>query len=231
MNLKINSLSTEFLRDISFELKGESAVIIGSNGAGKTTLARAIVGLLPNGNVLCDDTPVGSLEGAKRAEMLNFVPSKLEVFDEYIDVDEFLELCLFNGATAQNIDDTLSKLGILHLKNSPCKNISSGESQLVLFAGGLLHGAELTVFDEPTANLASDKKIKVYEMLKADKKQKLIITHDLNLAYKLGYRVIFLRDGELVFNGSSREFFDEGNLKALFGDSIKKVGDYFTVNY
>lgn len=231
VHLKIDHLSTDYLSDISFELKNENMVILGSNGAGKTTLAKAIVNLAENDRVICNAEKVCEMSAKKRAKLLNFIPSKLEVFDEYIDVHEFLELSLLNGTAHDEIKQVLRLLDIEHLTNKSCKEISSGESQLVLFAGGLLQNSELTLFDEPTANLDSDKKIKIFELLKSHKSLKMVITHDLNLAYKLGFRVLFLQNGTIAYDGDCERFFDSENLYRLFGDSIKRVDDFFMVNY
>ena len=166
MKLHVDNVTTSYLQNISFEMENENVVILGSNGAGKTTLSKIIVALEKNNSVYYEGEKISSLSAARRCEVVNFIPSKLEVFDDYLDVEEFLQLSLLNGSTQREMESVLGQLGIEHLKSSPCKCISSGESQLVLFASGLLHNAELTIFDEPTANLDSDKKIKVYEALK-----------------------------------------------------------------
>ncbi|OYZ33945.1 MAG: hypothetical protein B7X89_05850 [Sulfuricurvum sp. 17-40-25] len=231
VNLNIDHLHTDYLNDVSFELNNENMVILGSNGAGKTTLAKAIVNLKENDRIFCNTKKVCEMSSELRARLLNFIPSKLEVFDEYIDVHEFLELSLLNGTSHGEIEKVLRLLDIEHLAHKSCKEISSGESQLVLFAGGLLQNSELTLFDEPTANLDSDKKIKIFELLKRHQGLKLVITHDLNLAYKLGFRVLFLQNGTVTYDGSCEQFFDSENLFRLFGDSIKRVDDFFMVNY
>lgn len=231
MKLHVDTVTTSYLQNISFRVENENVVILGSNGAGKTTLSKIIVGLEENTNVYYEGEKISSLGAKRRCEIVNFVPSKLEVFDDYLDVEEFLQLSLLNGSTLREMDTILKQLEIEHLKSSPCKCISSGESQLVLFASGLLHNAELTIFDEPTANLDSDKKIKVYEALKKYAGWKIVITHDLNIAYKLGYRIIYLEHGKLIFDGSSDAFFTTANLERLFGSSIKRLEDYFLVNY
>jgi len=206
-------------------------VILGSNGAGKTTLAKAIVNLVENSAVTIDNTKFSEMSAKERARVVNFVPSKLEIFDEYIDVHEFLELSLLNGTPYEEIENVLRRLEIDHLKNKSCSAISSGESQLVLCASALLHNATLTLFDEPTANLDSDKKIKIFELLKNDNRFKIVITHDLNLAFKLGFRVVFLQKGSIVYDGRCEDFFEEENLNRLFGHSIRRVEDFFMVNY
>jgi iron complex transport system ATP-binding protein len=231
LKLHVNNVTTSYLKNISFEVENENVIILGSNGAGKTTLSKIIVALEENHNVYYGGEKISALSAARRCEIVNFIPSKLEVFDDYLDVEEFLQLSLLNGSTPCEVERVLKKLCIEHLKNSPCKCISSGEAQLVLFASGLLHNAALTIFDEPTANLDSDKKIKVYEALKEYGGWKIVITHDLNLAYRLGYRVLYMEQGQLLFDGSNEAFFTAANLERLFGNSIKRLDDYFMVNY
>lgn len=229
--LRVANVTTFYLRNISFELDNCDAVILGSNGAGKTTLAKHIVGLEGDAEVYCADERIGTMSAKRRSEAVNFVPPKLEIYDEYIDVEEFLALSILNKSTPEDAKRILEELSISHLKKSFCKSISSGESQLVLFASALLHNAQWSIFDEPTANLDSDKKIKVYEMLKAYSGRKIVITHDLNLAYRLGYRVLYMDQGELLYDGESDIFFQPDHLQKFFGDSIRCVEGHFMVNY
>lgn len=232
LKLKIYKLSTEYLKDISFECKNENITILGANGAGKTTLAKAIVGLYENNSIFIDDISFYKLNSKKRAEVLNYIPSKLEVFDEYISVKEYLYLSILNGVKEETLEDVMSLLNIQHLKDKSCKLLSSGESQLLLFASALLQNSTYTIFDEPTANLDSDKKINIYKVLQNNTKGfNIVITHDLNLAYKLGYRIINIDHGTISFDGNSKEFFEPNNLQKFFGDSIKQIDGYYMVNY
>lgn len=231
MKLEVNNLSTTFLKDISLCIEDENVVILGSNGAGKTTLAKCIVNLEESDKVYFDGVQVSKMSAKQRAIALNFVPSKLEVYDEYIDTNEFLELSILNGGTKEDLENFLETLELTHLKYKSTRFLSSGESQMVLFIGGLLQNSHLTIYDEPTANLDNDKKIKIYNMLKNSSKYKIVITHDLNLAYRLGFRIIYLQNGKKIFDGSKDEFFKDDNLLSIFGDSIKRVDDFFMVNF
>ncbi len=232
LKLKIDKFQTEYLKDISFECKNENITILGANGAGKTTLAKAIVGLYENDAIFIDDTPFNKLSSKKRAEILNYIPSKLEIFDEYISVKEYLYLSILNGIEEDQLDKVMKLLDIQHLENKSCKQLSSGESQLLLFASALLQNSTYTIFDEPTANLDSDKKINIFKALQNQTKGfNIVITHDLNLAYKLGYRIINIDYGTISFDGSSKEFFEPNNLQKFFGDSIKQIDGYYMVNY
>jgi len=230
MPLTINNYANGILHGVSFEVeKGENLIILGANGVGKTTLAKVLCGLLPSDAVNIDGMIPSKTYAEARAKRINYIPAKLEVFDSYLSVEEFLALSHFNQAIS--IDEALMKLNISHLKTQACQTLSSGESQLVLSASALLHGADFTLFDEPTANLDPSRMKMLFELLKNDTTlpSKLIITHNLYLAYRLGFDVLYLKEGRVAFHGSNEDFFDQTHLDALYVGSVQKVNDHVVV--
>jgi len=229
MLLKIDNYSNSILKDISFSLEaGEHLIILGSNGVGKTTLAKVLCGMTPSTVVTIDTVNPSKVYGEKRAKLINYIPPKLDIFDEFITVREFLELGFISGVVGAqhptSIDDVLKKLHIIHLADKSCKLLSSGESQLLLIASALLHDAQYTIFDEPTANLDPQKMQLLFGLLKDETtlQSKLIITHNLDLAYKLGYNILFLEEGAIKFYGSNTDFFTQTHLDALYDGSVEK---------
>jgi iron complex transport system ATP-binding protein len=236
MPIKIDNYSNEILKDISFTLEaGEHLIILGSNGVGKTTLAKVLCGMTLSSKVTIDTINPSKVYGNKRAKLINYIPPKLDVFDEFITVREFLELGLMGGVVrAQHptgIDDVLDKLHIMHLSEKNCKALSSGESQLLLIASALLHDATYTIFDEPTANLDPQKIQLLFALLKDETtlQSKIIITHNLDLAYKLGYNILFLEEGAVKFHGTSTDFFSQEHLDALYNGSVEKYENNIVV--
>ena len=228
--LKITEFSNNILTNINFHLnEGENLVILGSNGAGKSTLAKVLCGISHSDSVEIFGKKVHLLGAKERAEFINYVPPKLEIFDEYLSVWEYLELSrLYPKLT---IEETLELLDLSALENKACITLSSGEQQLLLLASSLLHNAKLTIFDEPTANLDPKKMLKVAKILSSDKIQsRIIITHDLNRAHKLGYKIIYMLGGKIEFFDTNEMFFEKANLDKLFGTSIKHIEGYFVVN-
>ena len=232
--LKIDNYSNAILKGITFSLEaGENLIILGSNGVGKTTLAKVLCGITPTDSVSIEDVNPSKVYGQKRAKLINYIPPKLNVFDEFITVGEFLELGFIGvvGLQHPTIGEVLEKLHISHLVDKACKALSSGESQLLLIASALLHDARYTIFDEPTANLDPQKMQLLFALLK-DKstlKSKIIITHNLDLAYKLGYTILFLDDGEVKFHGTSHDFFAQDNLNTLYDGAVEKKGNNIVV--
>ncbi len=232
--LKIDNYSNTILKDISFTLEaGENLIILGSNGVGKTTLAKVLCGVTPTSSVSIEGINPSKVYGQKRAKLINYIPPKLDVFDEFITVREFLELGVIGVIMGQHptIKEALEKLYISHLVDKACKVLSSGESQLLLIASALLHDARYTIFDEPTANLDPQKMQLLFGLLK-DKstlKSKIIITHNLDLAYKLGYDILFLEVGEIKFHGTSDDFFAQEHLDALYHGSVEKQANNIMV--
>lgn len=228
--LKITDFSKNILSNINFHLQeNENLIILGSNGAGKSTLAKLACGIIDSTEVELSGEKLHLLNATQRAKNINYIPPRLEIFDEYISLEEYLELSKLYSQFSVN--EVLSMLGLSELKNKACKTLSSGEQQLTMLSSSILHNARLTIFDEPTANLDPQKTLKVYKILKSDKIQsRIIITHDLNLAFKLGYKILYMQDGEVVFFNENKKFFEDANLKAFFGSSLKKVDDFYMVN-
>lgn len=232
--LRVENLETNYLKSISLSLKErENLLILGSNGAGKSTLARAIVGLIKSNSIYVRDKNIESLTSKQRAKYLNYTPCKLEVFDEYLTLIEYLKLSLLDDRDEKRLESSLEILGISSLKASRCKSLSSGEGQLLLIASAIVQNSKFTILDEPTANLDSKREVKLFKILSSDDylESKIIITHNLDLAYHLGYRVLFLKDGRLEFDGDSKEFFTKSTIERFYQDSIIKRESHYVVNY
>jgi len=226
--LKIDNYSDAILQHISFGLKAQqNLIILGANGAGKSTLAKVLCGITPSSAVSLNNKQLSKTK--ERTKFINYIPAKLEIFDEYLTLNEYLDLSRLH--TLLESKNMLKLLELEHLKNKPCQQLSSGEQQLTMIASAILHNAQITIFDEPTANLDPKKSRDIFSLLKSKLFQsKIIITHDLNLAYKLGYAILYIKEGKIMFNGCSKEFFTESNLDNFFGTSVKMVEDIVVVN-
>ncbi|AKF25224.1 hypothetical protein YH65_07305 [Sulfurovum lithotrophicum] len=229
--LTITNYNSDILRDISFSLRrGRHLTILGANGTGKTTLAKVLAGLIPTESVCIEGISPSRVYGKKRAECINYIPAKLEIYDDYLLVEDFLSLAQFESQITT--DTTLQKLGISHLMGKPCKTLSSGESQMLLIASALMHQADFTIFDEPTANLDPIRMRLLFTLLQEDTtlKSKIIITHNLDLAYRLDFDILFLHEGKIAFEGSAKAFFSQPQLDTFYGGAVKNLGNHVVVS-
>ena len=228
--LQLQNYHSKILHNVTFELKeGQNLIILGSNGAGKSTLAKVLCGITPSKSMSIDNRKLEDLTAKERTKLINYIPAKLEVFDEYITLEEYLDLSRLH--TLLESKNMLKLLEIEHLKNKPCQQLSSGEQQLTMLATAVLHNAKITIFDEPTANLDPQKSCDIFSLLKSNLFQtKIIITHDLTLAYRLGYDVLYIKEGNVDFLDTSKKFFHPSNLDHYFSSSVKKVENFIMVN-
>ena len=230
--LEINNYNSSILHEISFKLEdNENLIILGENGAGKSTLAKVLSNLIENNKVKIFNENINKIDDLKRASLVNYIPPKLSIFDEYITLREFLELSFISSVDNEKINKIIKLLNLKKLENKYCKSFSSGEKQLLLLASSIIHDAEITIFDELTANLDISRLKEVFDIFNGDLlNQKIVITHNLDLAYALKYKVLFLKDGIIEFFGSHDEFFDNKNLKRFYKDTIRKLDNHLVVN-
>ncbi len=226
--LKVSALSYALkshtlLHQISFTLhEGENLIILGENGAGKSTLAKLLCGIIPSEKkVSLNSIFIEDIQAKKRAKEISYMPSKFSLFDPYITVNGYLTLSYYNSRPKpQKIDTILKDLQLFKYKYHYANNLSSGEQQLLLLASTALQEAQISILDEPTSNLDPQKSKSLFDILKkgAQFKQKIIITHNLHFAYKLGYPVLYLDKGSVRY--FENDFFTQKHLSHYYHDTV-----------
>ena len=235
--IRIEELSIAFdnksiLENISCEI-GSHLVILGANGSGKSTLAKAISSLNTyKGNIFIDGKNIQELSLIKRAKTLSYIPANLEIYDNFITVEEFVLLgrfpykkSMFEYATKDKVivQEQLEFLGLTHLKRHTLDTLSSGEQQLILIAQSLAQQSHIIIFDEPTANLDPHNTKVIAQTIKKlkEKHQVILITHDIHLASYFEAEVLFIKDksAELF----EKDFFTDENLAKLYETNFTKM--------
>ena len=213
------------LEDVSLKIKSHLS-ILGANGSGKSTLAKAICSLIEfSGEVNINGTNIEELSLNEKAKMLSYIPAKLEIYDSFITVEEFVLLGRFPYKKSffeysekdKNIaKETLEFLKISHLKDNSVSSLSSGEQQLALIAQALAQQSKIIIFDEPTANLDPHNSKIIAEHIKGLKEyhQIILITHDLHLASYVDNPVVFIKEKTTHYYEDN--FFDDATLEELY---------------
>ena len=242
--IHVNNLSCGYdkrvIDNASFKIDGHLC-ILGANGIGKSTLAKALCGLIDyEGDITINGLSLAEHTADQKAKAITYIPPKLSSFDAFIRVDEFVLMGRyphkdpFSDYTQEDRDLVQTLLTETDLE--PAHHIgelSSGQQQLLLIAQALVQESRIIIFDEPTANLDPKRTKEFYQALGtlSDETQKIIITHDLNLAKKLGFTILFLTaDGNKLFD-RPETFFTPENLKSCYGVDFDVHNNHVEVKY
>lgn len=229
--IELRSLSCSYgnnviLKDIDIKIESHLS-ILGANGSGKSTLVRAVCALIPyEGEVLIEGLNAKELSLLEMAKSISYIPAKLENYDSFITLEDFVLLGRFaykksffeySDEDRAIADQKIKLLGLEHLKEHTVTSLSSGEQHLSLIAAALAQESKTIIFDEPTANLDPNNSKVIAHYIKKLKEthQVILITHDLHLACYIDSPVAFIKDKKVHLYG--RDFFDDEVLKELWG--------------
>lgn len=215
--------------------KGEVHAIVGENGAGKSTLMNILYGLLSpdEGEILLNGKPI-ELKNPRDAiahgigmvhQHFMLIPS-FTVAENLVFTFEPIKNGIFiDKRKAEQITKKISKKYGLEVE--PNRKISEcplSVQQRVEILKILFHGANILIFDEPTAVLTpqeADELFKAFEELKKDGKSIIFITHKLREVIAVADRVTVIRKGKVVDVVNAKDCSIENLSEKMVG---RKVG-------
>lgn len=208
------------IKDISFTIHhGESVGIIGANGAGKSTLLMLLMGiLLPNqGEILVGDARVTKKTLPLIRQRLGMVfqdpDDQLFMTTVYEDVAFGPRNYMLDEEEVKSrVEEALEMVGILHLKDRAPFRLSGGEKRAAAIASVLSMRPDILIMDEPTAFLDPKSRRRVIGILQRFEHTKIIASHDLDMVLETCNRIILIKDGGLVVDGSAREILVNAEL-------------------
>ncbi|MGZ6343471.1 MAG: ABC transporter ATP-binding protein [Candidatus Limnocylindrales bacterium] len=191
--------------DLHLEL-GEIAALLGPNGAGKTTTIDMILGLghPDSGSVQVLGMPPAA------AVSRGLVSAVLQTGGLLKDltVRETLRLTASLYASSRPVDEVLERAGIAGIADRLVGKCSGGEQQRLRFALALLPDPALMALDEPTAGMDVEGRRDFWSAIRRDAEQGrtvLFATHYLEEADAYADRIILLRQGRVVADGTAAE--------------------------
>ncbi|WP_042301684.1 L-arabinose ABC transporter ATP-binding protein AraG [Paraburkholderia kururiensis] len=244
--LELDGISVSFpgvraLDRVSLTVRaGEVLGLMGENGAGKSTLLKVLSGvnhpqegtLRLNGVEHRFATTRAALDAGIAiiyqelhlvpeltvAEnlMLGQLPNRLGVVDESTLVSRAM--------------DELKRLGERIDPNTPVKNLSIGQRQMIEIGKALMRDARVIAFDEPTSSLSARETVNLFRIinaLRAEGRAIIYVTHRMDEVYELCDRVTVFRDGRHIETFESVDGLERDRLIAcMVGRSIADVYGY-----
>lgn len=217
---------------------GELVALIGTSGAGKSTLVRCVNRLVEptDGQIWLDDTNITKLDARRLRDVRREIGM---IFQEYALVERLsvMENVLsgrlgyvgtFSSARRrfpqEDIEralNLLDRVGLGDYVDTRADQLSGGQRQRVGIARALEQQPRLLLVDEPTSSLdpktARQIMRLIVELVKERQLTMLINIHDVQLATMFTDRVVGLREGQVVFQGSSEKL-DERALTEIYGE-------------
>jgi len=204
---------------------GERIAIIGQNGSGKSTLVRHFNGLLrpTEGRVLLDGGDTANTKVARLAARIGlaFQDPDRQIFAGRVRREvEFgpRNLGLRGQALERAVDEALAAVGLADQANANPYDLGYSRRKLLALASILAMRTPVVVLDEPTTgqDARGVRRVQaIVESLHEAGRTVIAVSHDMRFVAETFARVIVMRTGTVVLDGSPAEVFAESNWEAL----------------
>ncbi len=208
--------STPVLQDVSFRADaGEIVCLLGPSGCGKTTLLRIVAGLetADSGQVTFDGRPLEGVPVHRRGFGLMFQDYALFPHkDVAANVAFGLRMQALSRIQVENrVSEMLDLVDLPGYGGRRVYELSGGEQQRVALARSLAPGPRLLMLDEPLGSLDRALREELMGELRVILKRvgvtSIYVTHDQQEAFAVSDRVIILRRGRVVQQGTPQEVY------------------------
>jgi phosphate transport system ATP-binding protein len=217
------------VKDVSLPIRqGEVLALIGPSGCGKTTLLRSLNRLTEltrtasfAGSIRLDDTDITHLEPTALRRRVTMVfqqpnPFPMSVFDNVAYVlREQAAKRPRKPALDSKVREVLARAGLLaeveHDLGHPALRLSGGQQQRLCIARALAADPEVLLLDEPCSALDPQSTQVIEDLIVELRKDVavVIVTHNLQQAYRIADHVAFMYLGELVEYGPAAQVFND----------------------
>jgi len=241
---KVYATGTHALKGINLEVKeGEFLILLGLSGSGKSTLLRCMNRLIEStsGAILINEediTKANSSNLRKLRRNIGMIFQQFNLIKNLTALTNVLSgklgyVSLMHSLSfhqhkedVQTARENLKRVGLADFADKRTRNLSGGQQQRVAIARALMQNPDMILADEPVASLdpATSDSVMRYlgELNKTDNMTVICSLHFLSLARKYGTRVVALKDGEIVFDGSPAEI-DENKFQEIYGEDAEEV--------
>ena len=199
--------------------EGESLVILGASGSGKSVMLKHMVGLLQpdEGEVWFDGKRIDQFPERKLMDVrvqFGFLFQMGALFDS-MNVEDNVGFPLVEHTTktkeeiSRIVDQKLLMVGLPEVRKKMPAELSGGQRKRVALARAIALDPRVILYDEPTTGLDPIRSDVINELiLKLQRELKVtsvVVTHDMQSAFKVADRIVMLHEGKLIFDGTSEQ--------------------------
>ncbi len=239
-HLNICLQQKSILKDISLTIEpGTIMSILGPNGAGKSTLMKSLSGDIPAGlaQVQLEGRYLSDYSTSDLSNIRSVMPQSVQLDFPFL-VSEVIEMSLLKSLQQHEksdyVEQALSMFDVAHLKDRNYLTLSGGEQQRVQLARVV---AQITrekdnknrylFLDECTSSLDLAHQHQVFDVVskvvKSQNISAIIVLHDLNLAAQYSDKLVLMKQGEIVNQGSVGEVLQEDSISEVYGYPVSII--------
>ena len=212
--IKTYSKNVRALDDVSFNVKGGEIVgFIGPNGSGKTTTMKLLTGIIrpDSGKITVNGFNIRE-DPLKVKQSIGYIADSPDMFLR-LKGTEFLELIadiykVPGDERSERVQILAEKFGLTEALTSPLMSYSHGMRQKIMVIAALLHKPPVWILDEPMIGLDPKSAYELKQLMRDHTKEGNAVffsTHVLEVAEKLCDRVIIIKNGHVLYNGTLEE--------------------------
>jgi phospholipid/cholesterol/gamma-HCH transport system ATP-binding protein len=230
VNLHKSFEGQEVLNGLSLTIpKGKITVIIGPSGVGKSVLLKHMIGLLhpDSGKVFVEGTDLSTLSPEALVELRKkfgmlfqgaALFDSLNVFDN-VAFPLFEHTRLSKGEVKRRVAETLAIVGLEGIELKMPSDLSGGMKKRVGLARAIILKPEAILYDEPTTGLdpimTDSVDNLILSMQQHLKITSVVISHDIDSAFKIADQVAMIHDGKIIECGTPGDLVVSKNAEVL----------------
>ena len=218
--------SQKILKDLTFSYeKGKTNLVIGQSGSGKTVLLKCLLGLYKpdQGSILFDGEDIVTMSNRNLKKLRKEVGMVFQggaLFDSMnIEQNILFPLQMFSDLSAEEMLDRvnfcLKRVNLENVNHLYPSEISGGMKKRVAIARAIVLNPKYLFCDEPNSGLDPYTAILIDNLLQELTHEyemtTVINTHDMNSLMQIGERILFIKEGQMAWNGENTEVFKSDN--------------------
>lgn len=210
-NVNIRFKKKHVLKNVTYDFQPGVHGLLGPNGAGKTTLIRCLTGLytVKQGDICYRDESI--CNNGSYLSNIGYLPQKFGLFRD-LTVFEMMQMMantkgIPSADAKEDIHRCVELVNLSDRMSSKIKTLSGGMVRRLGIAQALLGDPDIMIFDEPTAGLDPEERMRFKLLISQVKKDKIILisTHIVSDIEAISDVVLVLNQGKLLASGTMAE--------------------------